>query len=90
MFLWAIARVEKPQASRLLMSPKEDFSPLRSEIIVAPVNANKYFKKDVNYIIVDLQLCPKKDCSKDPPVLEECHLAMLAYVLPFSPDILPR
>ena len=72
------------------MSPKEDFSLLRSEMIVAPVNANKYSFKDINCIMVNLQLCPKKDCSKDPPVSEECHLAMLAYVLPFSSDILPR
>ena len=76
--------------SKLLMSPKEDFSLLRSEIIVAPVKANKYFFKK-KMLIVDLQqICPKKDCSKDSLVSEECHLAMLAYVLPFSPDILPR
>lgn len=88
MFLWATAKVEKLQASRPLMSPKEDFSLLRSEIIVAPVII--ILKKMLIIIIVDLQLCPKKDCSKEPPVLEECHLAMLAYVPPFSPDILLR
>lgn len=89
MFPWAIERVEK-QASKQLMNPKEDFSLPRSEIIVAPVNANKYFIKDVYCIIVDSQLCSKKGCSRDPPVSAECHLAMLAYVGPFSPDILPR
>jgi hypothetical protein len=87
-FPWATAMVEKLQGSRLLMNPKEDFSLLRSEITVAPENANKHLKKNINCI--DLQLCPKKDCSKDPPVSEECHLAMPACVLPFSPDILPQ